>query len=1020
MNKKSTFQRLAATVLVMFLCLLPLMAQQNTRRPSAPRAFQRGAAPLKITKANGEAKYAYGVLGFDYDENTLVNTLVEFPFVDGATFTPVKYLGQYEDTNGYDVTAGAYADGYYYAELTLTDPESDIMMPVALVRYDIDTDELTTVGALTGFFSHINDMAYDYSTKTMYAISVKDGSYSTLYSIDLATAKSTPVAPLDRRFFTLACTYDGQLYGISFDGDLCKIDKTEGDVEVVGATGWHPTYYQSMEFDHTDETLYWAANLIEGTDEHDCIASVDLATGAATAVAAVGNLPQLAGLYVPFSASAKGTPAAVTGFTAVPDAQGANKAVLSWTNPTATFDGQTLNEITEVKIYRDHQLVKTLTGMAPGAKCSFTDEMEGTLGKRHSYVVVAVNAVGDGAEARTRAFVGHDVPAAVTDLTLTVDDNEHATLSWNQPQEGAQGGYVDHSSLTYTVTRSDGKTVARNLKDTHVTDYIIKAQLYTYSVVAVNADGQSTPVQTAERALGPVVTLPAVFDFNAAVEDNSWTIVNDNSSDAEAGWYWTDTNNGNAMGHRPSGIAVSDDWLMGYYMPFEKGETYRIDIDYMAYGRDKVEIFLLRSLDKDQPLQQIATMEPVYNNATQHYSATFNAQETGNFSLALHAASPVRADWLYLYKLTVRKAESVNLAARTVSGNATPLQGEENVYTVTLANDGKQDVTAFSVSLKDQNGAELVKKDFEQTIKSGATADVQLSWTPQTTDTKAVYAEVEAEGDEFADDNKSGLFHVSVREPFNGNMASLGLDSKYQSVTTPFAFSWQYAAAQNIYLYDEINASSNQNIVKVAWPYDATEVTEDMTDVPVRVYMANTERVDNLDKWIPESEYTLVYDGTVSLPKESAGELNISLTKPFLYEKGKNLAVLTVVNTPKYYRIKYKAYVSPNVSNYSYQWTDYSAETWFDFTQEGHGDYLGENSSVVFYMTDAPTGIVSVSADALAGNAYTVFDLSGRKVAEGTFAADGSVDTTPLQRGTYVIGAKVGGKQQSMKISVNK
>ena len=59
-----------------------------------------------------------------------------------------------------------------------------------------------------------------------------------------------------------------------------------------------------MEFDHTDGTLYWAANLIEGTGNDDCIATVDLNTGAATKVATVGDLPQIAGLYIPFSASA--------------------------------------------------------------------------------------------------------------------------------------------------------------------------------------------------------------------------------------------------------------------------------------------------------------------------------------------------------------------------------------------------------------------------------------------------------------------------------------------------------------------------------------------------------------------------------------------------------------------------------------------------------------------------------------------------------------------------------------------
>ena len=87
-------------------------------------------------------------------------------------------------------------------------------------------------------------------------------------------------------------------------------------------------FFSSKRYDHTDGTLYWAANLIEGNGETDCIASIDLATGAATSVAVIGSLPQLGGLYIPFSASAKGTPAALDNFEVVADANGATKATL--------------------------------------------------------------------------------------------------------------------------------------------------------------------------------------------------------------------------------------------------------------------------------------------------------------------------------------------------------------------------------------------------------------------------------------------------------------------------------------------------------------------------------------------------------------------------------------------------------------------------------------------------------------------------------------------------------------------
>ena len=367
----------------------------------------------------------------------------------------------------------------------------------------------------------------------------------------------------------------------------------------------------------------------------------------------------------------------------------------------------------------------------------------------------------------------------------------------------------------------------------------------------------------------------------------------------------------------------------------------------------------------------------------------------------------------------------MNLAAKEVTGSVNPVQGEESVYTVKVANEGTDDVKGFCVKLKDQDGAELASKTFaETTIKSGEETDVQIAWTPASTTTTAIKAEVVPTGaaDEWAEDDITDALMIGVRPPFTGKTVSVGLDAKLKAVTTPFAFAWQYAAAQNIYTTAEIGVSEDQDIVKVAWPYNAMEVTdEDAKDVPVRVYMANTDRNTNTDGWIAESDYTLVYDGTVNIAKQTAAELAITLSKPFAYKKGQNLAVLTVINAEKYSRIMFKAYDSKEQSKAAYEWYNYETPGWFDFTQSGHLDYLREKSSVTFFMTDTQaSGISATTVANLAGTTYQVFDLAGRKVADGVFAADGSISTSQLQSGAYVVSFKANGKVQSMKVSINK
>lgn len=1023
MGKRSSTLHKAASLLLALLVMpaVQCLAQLNTRKPASSASAPNRQAPLVIKKANGTTKTAYGVLGFDLTDGNMLNGFVSFPFTEGARFSLVKYFG---DAN-HDVTAGAYAERYYYAELTQTDLTTQKMIPVELIRYDIEKDVTESVGELSGYTSHINDMSYDYSTKTMYAISVLNDAYTQLFTIDLNTAESKLVADLDRRFFTLACTYEGQLYGISFEGDLCKIDKTNGNVTVVGATGWHPTYYQSMEFDHSDETLYWAANLMGGTDFDDCIATVDINTGAAQKVAAVGNSPQIAGLYVPFAASEKGTPSAVSDFECVPGANGATTVALYWMNPTQTFDGKELTALTDIKVYRDRELIKTFENPEIGEEMSYTDDLGDVKGGYHFYSVVASNSVGEGAEEKVRIFVGRDIPADITTLTLQHDGYDKAVISWNQPELGPNGGYVDASSLSYKVVRKpDGRVIADGLKQTTVSDENISpVSQYSYSVLASNADGESNAVETETRVFGPAYSMPVTFDFTAFDADNSWTVM-DANKDGYA-WMWTKVSSGDrVMGHQASSTAVSDDWLISYYMPFEKDATYRAEMELHAYSADKLEFALLDEMYTVKPAQVLDTVTIKGNRDKQRIGVVFKAESDGYKNLGIHALSPMRADWLEVFNLSVKKAEKSNLAAVSISGPEKPMAKKESVYTVRVENRGTDKAYAYRVTLVDKNGEELNHKDVAVTLNSGEYADVEVAWTPQVADTTAICGVVRTwPDDEYADDNTTDYMTVIVREAFDGDVVAIGLESSATASSSPFDLSNQYAAALNIYSADEIGENKDMLIQKLAWTYDALYQYSDVETIPVRIYLANTDLTNTKDGWIPEEQLTLVYDGITSIAqKTTGGDMTIALDEPFKYEAGKNLAVLTAVNCDTYCPyVSFRQYISPLEGNAAYEWGSYYAKQWFDFTQVGHQNYYSRTASIMIYMTDAQTnGITSANTAAVAGTAYTVSDVAGRVVATGVFSEQGTVNTSGLQRGVYVVSYKVDGKRQAMKISVNK
>lgn len=986
----------------------PTTAQTDGRSPMPVEPVTRHQ-PMKVARTGTQGKTVYGVLAFDYSDIYYTDGLVSFPLKGSETLTHVHLFG--DATHG--VTAGAYADGFYYVARATTDGTTE--KAADLLKYDIDKDQTTTIGTLEGFGSYVADMSYDYSTHTMYAIERPGDMSSDLLTIDLTTGKSTKIADLDRRFFTLACTYGGQLYGISFEGDLCKIDKTTGAVTKVGATGLQPSYFQSMDFDHSDEQLYWAANLLEGTQEGG-MARVDTLTGKATLLGPIGNLAEIAGLYIPFSASAPGTPAAVENFAITPDAGGANRAVLSWTNPVKTFDGKKLDVLSSVKVYRDKQLVKTLDGVHPGDEMTYTDELPvDAKGAFHTYSVLAVNEKGEGADTRARVFVGHDVPAKVQDLTLEADGFTTARLAWTMPGAGANGGYVDMESLFYKVTRQPGNVVvADNLKETSFEDKgLTTAGKYSYEVKAVNSDGESEAVKTDARVFGPENTMPYTCDFTSKDTPDTWTSIDGNHDGYS--WMWSETSRGRVMGHQPSNVASSDDWLLSYYIPIEKGKTYRLEYDLHCYSKDSLEFYLLENSDTSAQVQKIAATAVEGSKDFRHYSLLFTANASGSFNLAVRALSPMRADWLELAKVYLHEAEKVNLAASTLTGEEQPTEGKESVYSVGIDNWGTDEVTAYEVKLKDGNGKELAKTSVTAPLASGASTSVDVAWTPADVSVEKLVAEVVAEGDEVAADNTSDTLTVSVREAFDGTLVKLGTESIQKSKNFPLGLYDQHAAAFNLYSADEIGLKGG-TITKIAYPYDASSQYSNVENVETKIYMANTDLATTEGGWLPESELTLVYDGSLNIPQRTTGELELKLTTPFEYD-GRNLAIISTVESPKYYAYVYfTQYTSPLAGNAAYTWGDYHSSVPFDFTQAGRVNSYGYTSSILLYINNALNvkGLETTPASV----PYTLFDLSGRKMSSGVTGADGNIVRGGLKPGMYVLTYRANGTTHSVKHTI--
>lgn len=136
-------------------------------------------------------------------------------------------------------------------------------------RFNPDTGSVMALGdPLTGV--QILDMAYDYSTGFMYAATMNVATSAA--AIDYVNLNTGALVELGQSgsysiYMTLACSTDGQLYAVTYDGSLLAIGEgfyddwsgaTYLEEEVLIEGLGELAYGQSMTYDHDNGTLIWA------------------------------------------------------------------------------------------------------------------------------------------------------------------------------------------------------------------------------------------------------------------------------------------------------------------------------------------------------------------------------------------------------------------------------------------------------------------------------------------------------------------------------------------------------------------------------------------------------------------------------------------------------------------------------------------------------------------------------------------------------------------------------------------
>lgn len=329
----------------------------------------------------------------------------------------------------------------------------------------------------------------------------------------------TSIGALDGNFNSIAIDAEGQLYGITIDGDeyevysstLVKIDKETCEVTKVGETGMLPQYISSSEFDLNTNTLYWT---VAPPENAAYLTTIDTSTGEATVICELDGAAEITGLYIGAPAASEGAPAAAEDLTAE-FIDGSLTGNVSFKAPAKTFGGEAASGNLTYRILANGVEVGTGT-----TTCGEIVNASVTMPQSGNYTIAVTteNEEGVSPKAKITLFIGYGTPEA-TEAELAYEDGE-MILTWEAVTATVDGGYMNPEEVTYIVVKYPGAEEVYRGKDTSYTETITEPEQIThyYYTVCAESDGLVSSVATSNAiTLGSIIP-PYFNDFESAMD----------------------------------------------------------------------------------------------------------------------------------------------------------------------------------------------------------------------------------------------------------------------------------------------------------------------------------------------------------------------------------------------------------------------------------------------------------------------------------------------------------------------
>jgi len=497
-------------------------------------------------------------------------------------------------------------------------------------------------------------------------------------------------------------------------------------------------------------------------------------------------------------------------------------------------------------------------------------------------------------------------PTLSSPADLATGVNEYTTFTWTAPTTGG----VPTGYKLYCDTNTTPTTM---IADVTTLTYTLTTPLnynttYYWTVSAYNNTGESptAPVRSFTTRSDPTIyTLPYTESFEEGNTDGSTNIANWTQAVGPefTSYYWTANSSQTTYNRTPrtGSFNVTLHWSGAAWLFRPVQLTGGTAYEFEAYARQDGTGSTNATLGLYYGTEPtIAAMTPItgqvglVNGDYQRIYGVFSPVTTGIYYLGIKGWINITPYYISLDDVTIREAPtapvfsysptSINFGLLMQNVPSTPAN-----VTVTNLGGGTIHLESSNISITGPNAAMFSFSDANLPADLNAGQSVIIPVTAIVTQEGPVSAT---------------LIITYEGTPYEVALSAEGLPEGTVIIGTgtsdlslPIEPYYKYSYSQSIFLQSEINMA--RPIEKIYYYWNGAAATVNSNNWTVYMGHTSNTNFDSGTSWIPLSELTEVFSGTVTLP-DVEGWIEIELTTPFTYNNAYNLVIAVDENADLY------------------------------------------------------------------------------------------------------------------------